>query len=241
MEMNFEKNADRIVRPISNEGDSLMQHESENCDECPICYQEYAYKTELPDCGHKFCFLCIKGVALRHGACPLCRKHIPCSIFLDPVLTTFANQPPTIGAGAAAESIAIVMENDSRKRNRGKVQWFYAARQGGWWRYENRHENEIEEAYQHGLRIIDLLIAGNLFSIDFDRMCQYRKDCSRRGGRTRPVKRIEEGDPSLNGVVRGIAGLRTPIERSINMEQNTSGSLEVVAENLSSLDFRDKS
>lgn len=53
------------------------------------------------------------------------------------------------------------------------------------------------------------------------------------------MKRIEEGDPSLNGVVRGVAGLRTPIERNINMEQDTSGSLETVVENLSSLVFKD--
>ncbi|KAL3998131.1 WWE domain family protein [Acanthocheilonema viteae] len=206
--------------PIADVDGSTMQYGSEKCDECPICYQEFAYKTELPDCGHKFCFLCIKGVALRHGACPLCRKRIPCSIFLDPVLTTFAEQPTTIRAATAAESIAVAAENidDSRKKNENKVQWFYAARHGGWWRYESRHENEIEEAYQHGLRSIDLLIAGNLFSINFDSMCQYRKDFSRRGRHTRPVKRIEEGDPGLDGAVRGIAGLRTSIEGNTNMK-----------------------
>lgn len=63
--MNFEKNAERIERiegPISDVDDSLVQHGPDKCDECPICYQEFAYKTELPDCGHKFCFLCIKGL-----------------------------------------------------------------------------------------------------------------------------------------------------------------------------------
>lgn len=33
-----------------------------NDDVCPICYQQYTFKTELPECGHKFCFLCIKGL-----------------------------------------------------------------------------------------------------------------------------------------------------------------------------------
>ncbi|CAG9538708.1 unnamed protein product [Cercopithifilaria johnstoni] len=240
--MSYERNTSRIERmegSIADIDDSVMQQGPEKCDECPICYQEFAHKIELPDCGHKYCFLCIKGVALRHGACPLCRKRIPSSIFLDPVLTTFADQPTTIRAVAPGESIAVVAENiDSRKKNE-RVQWFYAARHGGWWRYESRHENEIEEAYQLGLRSIDLLIAGNLFSINFDSMCQYRKDFSRRGRRTRPVKRIEKGESSLDGAVRGIAGLRTSIQPNTSMKQDAPENLEAVAGNLSSLNFKD--
>lgn len=70
--MNNEKNAGRIGRregPLAHVNDSLSQHGLEKCDECPICYQEFAYKTELPDCGHKFCFLCIKGLLF-------CKIHI---------------------------------------------------------------------------------------------------------------------------------------------------------------------
>ncbi|VDO30507.1 unnamed protein product [Onchocerca flexuosa] len=226
-----------MERPNVDVDDSLSQQETES-DECPICYQEFTYKTELPDCGHKFCFLCIKGVTLKHGACPLCRKRISCSIFLDPILTAPEDQPTTIRTATAVESVGIVAENiDDRKKNADKVQWFYGARHGGWWRYECRHENEIEKAYQNGLHSIDLLIAGSLFCIDFDSMCQYKKDLGRRGKFTRPVKRIEEGDSSLNGAIRGIAGLRTSTELNANMEQDMSEDLIAVAKNLSVLDF----
>lgn len=53
---------EEMERPNVDVGGSLRQQEAEKCDECPICYQEFTYKTELPDCGHKFCFLCIKGL-----------------------------------------------------------------------------------------------------------------------------------------------------------------------------------
>lgn len=53
------------------------------------------------------------------------------------------------------------------------------ARHGGWWRYERRHEDEIEEAYQCGARCVDMLIAGSLYRIDLENMRQYRKDRNR--------------------------------------------------------------
>ncbi|KAM3721643.1 E3 ubiquitin-protein ligase [Dirofilaria immitis] len=239
--MNYETKSGRteeMGKPVVEFDNSSRQQQIEKNDECPICYQEFAYKTELPDCGHKFCFLCIKGVALRHGACPLCRKNIPSSLFLDPVLMTLANQQKTIIPATSAESVGIVAENiDSLRENADKVQWFYGARHGGWWRYECRHENEIEKAYQNGLHTIELLIAGSLFCINFDSMCQYKKDLGRRSEFTRPVKRIERGDCSLVGTVRGIAGLRTPIELNTNVEQDISENLESVAKNLSFLNF----
>ncbi len=35
----------------------------ENCDlECAVCLQSCAYPVKLPECGHIFCFLCIKGM-----------------------------------------------------------------------------------------------------------------------------------------------------------------------------------
>ncbi|MCP9261071.1 WWE domain-containing protein [Dirofilaria immitis] len=144
----------------------------------------------------------------------------------------------TIIPATSAESVGIVAENiDSLRENADKVQWFYGARHGGWWRYECRHENEIEKAYQNGLHTIELLIAGSLFCINFDSMCQYKKDLGRRSEFTRPVKRIERGDCSLVGTVRGIAGLRTPIELNTNVEQDISENLESVAKNLSFLNF----
>lgn len=61
----------------------------------------------------------------------------------------------------------------------------------------------------------------------------------RRGKFTRPIKRIEEGDLSLDGDVRGIAGLRMSSELNINNEQGLSEKFEAITENLNSLDFNE--
>lgn len=53
------------------------------------------------------------------------------------------------------------------------------ARHGGWWRYERRHEDDLEIAYRDGRESVDMLLAGNIYVIDFENMCQYRKDAGR--------------------------------------------------------------
>ncbi|VDN20296.1 unnamed protein product, partial [Gongylonema pulchrum] len=87
-------------------------------DECVICYQPYTFKTELPDCGHTFCFLCIKGVALRNQPCPLCRRRISRSLFNDPKLTT--EQPTDV-----AETGTSATENVQIEKKSAKVHWYY--------------------------------------------------------------------------------------------------------------------
>ncbi|VDN06267.1 unnamed protein product [Thelazia callipaeda] len=216
------KSDNELSRKTADAGNFSGQDEVEKFDECPVCYQEFTYRTRLPDCGHEFCFLCIKGVALRNGSCPLCRKSIPRSLFLDPVLRRstdqvcefvsviayFTYQALNISYGS---SVLFFFSQTFTQNN--KI--FNKARYEGWWRYEPRHESEIEKAYQSGLHSIDLLIAGSLYSINFDSMCQYKKNLDRF---SREIKRIEKGETPLDGVVHGIAGLRTPTE------QDPSGS-----------------
>ncbi|KAK6728091.1 hypothetical protein RB195_005627 [Necator americanus] len=57
-------------------------------EECPVCYQKMILPTTVPACGHRFCFLCIKGAAIREGEtfCPMCRGDISPSIFKRPVV-----------------------------------------------------------------------------------------------------------------------------------------------------------
>lgn len=38
-----------------------VKDEEVSSDLCSICYEDFNFKTTLPDCGHSFCFLCIKG------------------------------------------------------------------------------------------------------------------------------------------------------------------------------------
>ncbi|PIO76979.1 zinc finger, C3HC4 type [Teladorsagia circumcincta] len=60
----------------------------EEDDECPICAQKMILPTAVPECGHKFCFLCIKGAAFRtqERSCPMCRGNVSTSIFRSPAM-----------------------------------------------------------------------------------------------------------------------------------------------------------
>ncbi|TKR92955.1 hypothetical protein L596_007504 [Steinernema carpocapsae] len=53
-------------------------------DDCDICYQKAVYPTHLQCCRNCFCFLCIKGVFIRQGTCPLCRATLDASLFDRP-------------------------------------------------------------------------------------------------------------------------------------------------------------
>nr|CDJ96656.1 Zinc finger and WWE domain containing protein [Haemonchus contortus] len=57
-------------------------------DECPVCAQKMILPTTVPGCGHKFCFLCIKGAVFRTNEhlCPMCRGEVSTSIFRSPAI-----------------------------------------------------------------------------------------------------------------------------------------------------------
>ncbi len=55
------------------------------------------------------------------------------------------------------------------------LQWFYEGRDG-WWKFEVRHNRELEEAFHGGLNMYETLICGHVYTIDFSRMIQFRKD-----------------------------------------------------------------
>ncbi|CAM1332553.1 RNF146 (predicted) [Pycnogonum litorale] len=81
----------------------------------------------------------------------------------------------------------------------GGYQWFYEGR-NGWWLYDERTSAELEQAYKHGDKECELLIAGFLYVIDYSNMVQMRRnDPSRR----RRIKRDLASIPT-----KGIAGLR---------------------------------
>ena len=48
----------------------------DNGELCCVCQERSINAVELP-CKHVFCYLCVKGVAARHGRCALCRAVIP--------------------------------------------------------------------------------------------------------------------------------------------------------------------
>uniref|UniRef100_F1LCK5 E3 ubiquitin-protein ligase n=1 Tax=Ascaris suum TaxID=6253 RepID=F1LCK5_ASCSU len=208
-------------KPLRVKSSSAASKDETNGSEedCSICCQPYTFKATLPDCGHSFCFLCIKGVARRHGVCPLCRKPIFAGIFRDPILTTEDNSAAEPSCSQAVldksslKDCSIEEKEESKEEvpqsdEKSAARWFYQARHGGWWRYEQRQEHDIEKAFLKGDRQIELLIAGYTYCINFSDRCQYRKDLGRSPHWERAVKRVE-GD-ELDGEIRGIAGLRTP-------------------------------
>ncbi|XP_034656490.1 uncharacterized protein LOC117893834 isoform X2 [Drosophila subobscura] len=97
--------------------------------ECAICLQTCIHPARLP-CGHIFCFLCIKGVAYKNRRCAMCRREIP-SEFLD---------HPTLVNGI--EDICITRATEDG------YQWYYEGRNEGWWAYDARTNEEIEEGFQ---------------------------------------------------------------------------------------------
>ena len=79
------------------------------------------------------------------------------------------------------------------------VCWFYEGR-NGWWKFDERNNEAIEEAFATGVEKFQLLLCGNLYAIDFKNKIQYRVDGT---GRIRNIKR----DRSTS-ISKGIAGLQ---------------------------------
>lgn len=108
----------------------------------------------------------------------MCRQEVPLDFLAQPILL---------------ERLALDDDDD-------KFQWFYEGRQG-WWRYDERANEEIEDSFKAEVDNFELIICGELYVIDFKNNCQYSKRCPNR-------KRSIRRDKIENVVVKGIAGLR---------------------------------
>ena len=153
---------------------------------CCICQDETVNPVELP-CSHVFCYLCVKGVAARSGACALCRKPIPPS-YLD--------NPSVVNSDALHSRLL----NSSSER----YHWFYEGKSGGWWIYEDRTSEEIEKGFLKNAKLVKIQISGFMYIIDYERMVQIRED---HPNRKRKIKR----DLVSSAEVKGVAGIH--IER----------------------------
>lgn len=78
--------------------------------------------------------------------------------------------------------------------------WFYEAKNGGWWMYEQRTSVEIEKAYKDQKKSLRVQISGFFYIIDFEDMVQYREGMSSR------QRRIKRGDVHTEQV-KGVAGI----------------------------------
>lgn len=119
---------------------------------------------------------------LQNFRCALCRTEFPNAVL---------DQPDLVMPMDASTS--TVDQNEHR--------WFYEGR-NGWWQFDERTSQDIEDAYKNGDRHCTIFVAGYLYVVDFDQMLQLRLNDQLR---KRKVKRDLVSTPKL-----GIAGLLTP-------------------------------
>ena len=114
--------------------------------------------------------------------------------------------------------ISSVYRSDLESSTEGgdQRQWFYEGR-NGWWKFERRNSEEIEEAFRRGDGIFETLICGHIYVIDFGAMVQYRKDFGQ--GRKRKIK-----SDVVFAQCKGVAGLMLKREERA---MNADGQIEM--------------
>ncbi|XP_070070714.1 E3 ubiquitin-protein ligase rnf146 isoform X3 [Drosophila takahashii] len=148
--------------------------------ECPICLQTCIHPARLP-CGHIFCFLCVKGVAYKNRRCAMCRREIPAEFLDHPQLVN------------GIEDICTTRATEDG------YQWYYEGR-NGWWQYDDRTSQDIEDAFKKGDKSCTILVAGYVYIVDLEQLVQQRQN---EPTRCRRVKRDLATIPK-----KGVAGLR---------------------------------
>ncbi|CAF1030248.1 unnamed protein product [Adineta steineri] len=165
--------------------------------ECSVCLQPLINPVKLP-CGHSFCFLCVKGVANVSHTCALCRKPFPRELIDKPNV------------------LAIELRDDESLTSTNSISrhvWYYEGR-NGWWMYDQRTNDEIDQSFRRGDRRLEILIVGHLYVIDFENMHQYRlNDTQRR-------RRIKYD--LISAPKKGVGGLKLDLQRNTqNSPPNT--------------------
>ncbi|XP_055598766.1 E3 ubiquitin-protein ligase RNF146-A-like [Uranotaenia lowii] len=170
--------------------------------ECPVCLQTCIHPARLP-CGHVFCFLCVKGVAFKSRRCAMCRRDIPPSYLEHPQLVNGLRE----------------VEKAAKSNDGAEYQWYYEGR-NGWWQYDERTSQELEESYQKKERFCKILVAGFLYIVDFEHKCQIRQNDPSR------IRRVKRDLATI--AKKGVAGLRletNDLTSGANANPNSDGTL----------------
>ena len=116
------------------------------------------------------------------ASCSLCRKEIPAD-YLD--------RSSVLEAAQA--------DIDSKAEDSQDWAWFYKGRRG-WWMFEERNNEELEEAFRAGQQRLDMMICGQLYVIDLVRKEQYQKNM--------PTKKRQIKRDLKSSENEGVAGLQ---------------------------------
>merc|ERR1719192_2176055 len=114
-----------------------------------------------------------------HIFCYLCAKDLESAEVLSKASQELSDTPPLDAADP-------------------QWQWFYEGR-NGWWRFESRNNEELEEAFTRGQQQVETMICGNLYIINLISMEQYQKSMPQR------KRRIKRDLKSAQ--CKGVAGL----------------------------------
>jgi len=172
--------------PNMLEGVKIPEGAERTGDECSVCLDPPVHPVSLP-CGHIFCYLCAKGLGSGHGAsklCSLCRRPIP-----------FGYLESAEVLSKASQELSDTPPLDAADQ---QWQWFYEGR-NGWWRFESRNNEELEEAFSRGQQQVETMICGNIYIINLVSMEQYQKSMPQR------KRRIKRDLKSAQ--CKGVAGL----------------------------------
>lgn len=115
---------------------------------------------------------------------------------------------------AARYQIFLVNSSILRSKNVTFKKLFYFL---GWWLYDERTSQEIEESYKKGDKFCTILVAGYVYVVDFESMLQQRQNDP---SRKRQVKRDLSTTPK-----KGVAGLR--IDGSTESASSSSSNYQV--------------
>ncbi|KAG6459473.1 hypothetical protein O3G_MSEX011384 [Manduca sexta] len=128
----------------------------------------------------------------------MCRAEIPVDYLDNPVLL---------------EDVSSAQSNDDDSNQ--KYQWYYEGR-NGWWKYDERSNNELELAFSAGESSCTLLLAGALYIVDFQALTQVRRSDQTR---KRRVKRDTTKFPA-----KGIAGIKTEKRQVLDPKNDDENS-----------------
>ncbi|EFO82377.1 hypothetical protein GCK72_024406 [Caenorhabditis remanei] len=186
---------------------------------CNICLYPPSIPTRIQDCGHEFCFACLKSNYMMGLECPTCRGRIPSELFRDPKRydlpidiecpIEYANDCTSMfalteeGKGSANSSVQL---RRSQRSTRTKYYWIYQATDYGWYRYDPKNEKYLEESYIRKKSSCTIFICGFKMSINLKSNVQER--ISEGEVHRRKIKRIKAGDLK-NHRVRGISGIQS--------------------------------